>query len=285
MGSIPKTAYSLLRLTRPKQWIKNSFVLAPLIFARAYSDVDLIVLALFAFALFCVASSACYIVNDIRDIERDRAHPVKSWSRPLAARHVTMRAALMLLAALYVVLAVGFIIRPVLALPILSYIALNLAYSYFLKDQPVLDIFSVAGGFVLRVWGGAVALGVPLSSWMAITTLCLALFLASIKRRTELASAGSGGRKVLKEYSLTLVDRYAEMSAMGALLFYSLFVMSTNPKLAGTIPLVLFGMFRYWYVVETREGGETPTDVLLTDLPLIACILIWGSVCVYALMP
>jgi 4-hydroxybenzoate polyprenyltransferase len=285
VGSIPKTAYSLLRLTRPKQWIKNSFVLAPLIFARAYSDVDLIVLALFAFALFCVASSACYIVNDIRDIERDRAHPVKSWSRPLAARHVTMRAALMLLAALYVVLAVGFIIRPVLALPILSYIALNLAYSYFLKDQPVLDIFSVAGGFVLRVWGGAVALGVPLSSWMAITTLCLALFLASIKRRTELASAGSGGRKVLKEYSLTLVDRYAEMSAMGALLFYSLFVMSTNPKLAGTIPLVLFGMFRYWYVVETREGGETPTDVLLTDLPLIACILIWGSVCVYALMP
>jgi decaprenyl-phosphate phosphoribosyltransferase len=236
VGSIPKTAYSLLRLTRPKQWIKNSFVLAPLIFARAYSDVDLIMQALFAFALFCVASSACYIVNDIRDVERDRAHPVKSWSRPLAARHVTLHAALILLVALYVVLIAGFIVLPALAVPILSYIALNLAYSYFLKDQPVLDIFSVASGFVLRVWGGAEALGVPLSSWMAITTLCLALFLASIKRRTELATAGAGGRKVLKEYSLTLVDRYAEMSAMGALLFYSLFVMSTNPKLAGTIP-------------------------------------------------
>ncbi|CAN5589883.1 decaprenyl-phosphate phosphoribosyltransferase [soil metagenome] len=275
----------MLRLTRPKQWIKNSFVLAPLIFARAYSDIDLIERALFAFALFCVASSACYIVNDIRDVERDRAHPVKSWSRPLAARHVTLQAAIVLLVALYVVLIAGFIVMPSMAVPILSYIALNLAYSFFLKDQPVIDIFSVAGGFVIRVWGGSAALGVPLSSWMAITTLCLALFLASIKRRTELAAAGSGGRKVLKEYSLTLVDRYAEMSAMGALLFYSLFVMSTNQKLAATIPLVLFGMFRYWYVVETREGGETPTDVLLTDWPLIACILIWGGVCLYALMP
>jgi decaprenyl-phosphate phosphoribosyltransferase len=275
----------LLRLTRPKQWIKNSFVLAPLIFARAYSDLSSIKHALFAFGLFCVASAACYIVNDIRDVERDRAHPVKSWSRPLAARHVTMRAAILLLLLLYVVLIAGFVVVPALAPPILGYIALNLAYTYFLKDQPVIDIFSVASGFVLRVWGGAVALSVPLSSWMAITTLCLALYLASIKRRTELASAGSGGRKVLEAYSIALVDRYAEMSAVGALIFYSLFVMSTNPKLAATIPLVIFGLFRYWYVVETREGGETPTDVLLTDWPLIACIVIWGGVCVYALKP
>jgi 4-hydroxybenzoate polyprenyltransferase len=275
----------LLRLTRPKQWIKNSFVLAPLIFARVYSDVSAIQHALFAFGLFCVASAACYIVNDIRDIERDRAHPIKSWSRPLAARHVTMRSALLLLVVLYVVLIAGFVAMPTVAVPILSYIALNLAYSYFLKDQPVIDIFAVASGFVLRVWGGSAALNVPLSSWMAITTLCLALYLASIKRRTELATAGSGGRKVLQEYSLTLVDRYAEMSAVGALIFYSLFVMSTNPKLVATIPLVLFGLFRYWYVVETKEGGETPTDVLLTDVPLIACIVIWGGICVYALMP
>lgn len=185
----------------------------------------------------------------------------------------------------YVVLIAGFIAMPSMAVPILSYIELNLDYSFFLKDQPVIDIFSVASGFVIRAWGGSAALGVPLSSWLAIATLCLALFLASIKGRTELATAGSGGRKVLQEYSITLVDRYAEMSAIGALLFYSLFVMSTNQKLAATIPLVLFGMFRYWHVVETREGGETPTDVLLTDWPMIACILAWGGVCVYALMP
>jgi hypothetical protein len=120
---------------------------------------------------------------------------------------------------------------------------------------------------------------------MAVTTLCLALYLAAIKRRQELVTAGSEGRRVLKDYSVSLVDRYAEMSAVGALIFYSLFVMSTNTRLVITIPLVLFGMFRYWYLVEVHEGGESPTDVLLTDWPLIACILAWGGASVYALSP
>jgi decaprenyl-phosphate phosphoribosyltransferase len=275
----------LLRLARPKQWIKNTFVLAPLVFARAYTDVGAIQQALFALALFCVASSACYIVNDMRDIERDRAHTFKKWSRPLAAGHVSMRAATALLIVLYAVLAAGFALKPELIAPIGGYVALNLAYSLYLKNQPVVDIFAVASGFVMRVWAGAEALDVPLSSWMAVTTLCLALYLASIKRKQELVSAGIDGRKVLQDYSVTLVDRYAEMSAVGALIFYSLFVMSTNPRLVVTIPLVIFGLFRYWYVVETREGGETPTDVLLTDKPLIACILVWGGFCVYALRP
>jgi decaprenyl-phosphate phosphoribosyltransferase len=275
----------MLRLARPKQWIKNSFVLPPLVFAHAFTDVEAVKQALFAMALFCVASSACYIVNDMRDVERDRAHPIKKWSRPLAAGHVTMRAALALLAALYVVLAAGFALKPELILPIGGYIVLNLAYSYFLKHQPVVDIFSVASGFVLRVWAGAEAIDVPLSSWMAVTTLCLALYLASIKRKQELVSAGTEGRRVLQDYSVALVDRYAEMSAVGALIFYSLFVMSTNPRMVVTIPLVIFGLFRYWFVVETQEGGETPTDVLLTDKPLIACIVVWAGFCVYALRP
>jgi decaprenyl-phosphate phosphoribosyltransferase len=275
----------MLRLARPKQWIKNSFVLPPLVFAHAFTDVEAVKQAVFAMALFCVASSACYIVNDMRDIERDRAHPIKKWSRPLAAGHVTMRAALALLAALYVVLAAGFALKPELILPIGGYIVLNLAYSYFLKHQPVVDIFSVASGFVLRVWAGAEAIDVPLSSWMAVTTLCLALYLASIKRKQELVSAGTEGRRVLQDYSVALVDRYAEMSAVGALIFYSLFVMSTNPRMVVTIPLVIFGLFRYWFVVETQEGGETPTDVLLTDKPLIACIVVWAGFCVYALRP
>jgi decaprenyl-phosphate phosphoribosyltransferase len=275
----------MLRLARPKQWIKNSFVLPPLVFAHAFTDVEAVKQALFAMALFCVASSACYIVNDMRDVERDRAHPVKKWSRPLAAGHVPMRAAMALLAALYVVLAAGFALKPELILPIGGYIALNLAYSYFLKHQPVVDIFSVASGFVLRVWAGAEAIAVPLSSWMAVTTLCLALYLASIKRKQELISAGTEGRRVLQDYSVALVDRYAEMSAVGALIFYSLFVMSTHPRMVITIPLVIFGLFRYWFVVETQEGGETPTDVLLTDKPLIACIVVWAGFCVYALRP
>lgn len=270
---------------RPKQWVKNAFVLAPLVFARSFRDVHAIKLELFCLALFCIASSACYVVNDIRDVERDRAHPIKSWSRPLAAGHVSMTAALALLAGLYVLLVAGWVVQPVLIVPIGGYILLNLLYSFYLKNQPVLDIFSVAGGFVLRVYAGAEAIGVPLSSWMAVTTLCLALYLAAIKRRQELVTAGSEGRRVLREYSVALVDRYAEMSAVGALIFYSLFVMSTNVRLVVTIPLVIFGLFRYWYLVEVRDDGESPTDVLFTDWPLIACIVAWGGACLYALLP
>jgi 4-hydroxybenzoate polyprenyltransferase len=274
---------ALLRLVRPKQWIKNTFVLAPLVFARAYGDPTSIKLALLAFVLFCIASSACYIVNDIHDIESDRAHPRKRLSRPLAAGTISVRSAALLLAVLYGVLVVGFIAHPPLAIPIAGYIVLNLAYTYYLKHQPVLDIFSIASGFVLRVYAGAEGIGVPLSSWMAITTLCLALYLAAIKRRQELATAGTDARKVLLEYSIALVDRYAEMSAVGALIFYSLFVMSANARLVWTIPLVIFGLYRYWYVVEHLDGGESPTDAVLTDLPLAVAIVIWIGVCVVAL--
>lgn len=276
---------ALLRLVRPRQWIKNTFVLAPLVFARAYADPTSIKLALLTFVLFCIASSACYIVNDIHDIESDRAHPRKRLSRPLAAGTISVRSAALLLAVLYGVLVVGFIAHPPLAVPIAGYVVLNLAYTYYLKHQPVLDIFSIASGFVLRVYAGAEGIGVPLSSWMAITTLCLALYLAAIKRRQELATAGTDARKVLLEYSIALVDRYAEMSAVGALIFYSLFVMSTNNKLVITIPLVIFGLFRYWYVVEAKDGGESPTDALLTDWPLLACIALWAVACICALRP
>jgi 4-hydroxybenzoate polyprenyltransferase len=282
-ASITTSISALLGLLRPRQWIKNSFVLAPLVFAREYLELRSIEHALLAFGLFCLASSACYIVNDIHDRERDRAHPVKRLKRPLAAGTATVRTAVLLLLLLYALLIAGFVELPPVALPILAYIVLNLAYTWFLKDQPVLDIFSIAIGFVLRVYAGAEALDVPLSSWMAITTLCLALYLASIKRRQELHVNGTDARHVLKEYSITLVDRYAEMSAVGALIFYSLFVMTTNNRLSVTIPLVIFGLFRYWYVVDTKAGGESPTDVLLTDWPLVLCILAWGAMCVLAL--
>jgi decaprenyl-phosphate phosphoribosyltransferase len=277
--------WELLRLLRPRQWIKNTFVLAPLVFAREYGSLSSIKLAAMAFVMFCLASSACYIVNDIHDRERDRAHPVKRLKRPLASGAVSVRSAIVMLVVLYALLLAGFFRLPALALPIAGYIALNLAYTYWLKDQPVLDIFSIATGFVMRVWAGALALDVPLSSWMAITTLCLALYLASIKRRQELENAGTDTRRVLAHYSVALVDRYAEMSAVGALIFYSLFVMSTNNKLVATIPLVIFGLFRYWYVVESKEEGESPTDVVLTDGPLIACIIAWVGVCVVSLAP
>ncbi|MDO5290698.1 MAG: decaprenyl-phosphate phosphoribosyltransferase [Pseudomonadota bacterium] len=276
--------HGLLRLMRPRQWVKNAFVLAPLLFTGQFLQAASVWQAVQAFALFCVASSATYVINDWRDIERDRRHPSKRHSRPMAAGSVTPAMALGLLLVLYAVLGVGLFWQPKVMAVIGIYIVLNLGYSFGLKHQPVLDIFIIASGFVLRVIAGAYALAVPVSSWMFVTTLCLALYLAAIKRRQELARSGTEGREVLHKYSVSLIDRYAEMAATGALVFYSLFVMSAHTELIVTIPLVLFGLFRYWYVVEQKGGGESPTDTLLSDWQLLATAVAWVAVCAWRLM-
>lgn len=275
----------LVKLIRPKQWIKNGFVLAPLIFTSEFMRAESVARALMAVLLFCIASSATYIVNDMQDVERDRRHPKKSRSRPLAAGIVSMRAAAVLLALLYGALIWGWFVMPATMLVIVGYLALNLAYTFVLKHEPVVDIFTIAIGFVLRVYAGATALSVPVSSWMFVTTLCLALYLAAVKRRQELSHSGEDGRKVLQKYSVALIDRYAEMSATGALVFYSLFVMSSKPEMVMTVPLVLFGLFRYWYVVEQLDGGESPTDVMFTDWQLVVTVLAWVGVSGWALWP
>jgi 4-hydroxybenzoate polyprenyltransferase len=270
---------------RPKHWVKNGFVLAPLVFTSEFLDADSIARAVQAAFLFCLASSATYILNDIHDIERDRMHATKSRSRPLAAGSVTIPTALSLLGGLYAVIAAAWFFVPNVVLVIAAYIALNVAYTFVLKNQPVIDIFTIAIGFVMRVYAGAMALAVPVSAWMFITTLCLALYLGAIKRRQELGHNGVDGREVLKRYSLSLVDRYAAMSATGALVFYSMFVMSAKPQLVITVPLVLFGLFRYWYVVEELDGGESPTDALLADWQLLITVVLWVAVCSWVLWP
>jgi len=275
----------LIKLLRPKQWVKNGFVLAPLIFTGAFADRSAVYLALIATLLFCVASSATYIVNDLRDIESDRRHPKKSKTRPLASGAISPRRAVALLGILYAILIGGWWVEPKAILVIAGYLALNVAYTYVLKYQPVIDIFSIAIGFVLRVYAGAVALDVPVSGWMFVTTLCLALYLAAVKRGQELSQSGTEGRQVLEKYSKPLVDRYAEMSATCALVFYSMFVMSSRPQLVITVPVVLFGLFRYWYVVDVLDGGESPTDALLNDWPLLLTVVGWVSACLWALWP
>ena len=275
----------LIKLLRPKQWVKNGFVLAPLIFTGAFADRSAVYLALIATLLFCVASSATYIVNDLRDIEHDRRHPKKSKTRPLASGAVSPSHAVALLGILYAILIAGWWVEPRVILVIAGYLALNVAYTFVLKHQPVIDIFSIAIGFVLRVYAGAVALDVPVSGWMFVTTLCLALYLAAVKRGQELSQSGAEGRQVLEKYSKPLVDRYAEMSATCALVFYSMFVMSSRPQLVITVPVVLFGLFRYWYVVDVLDGGESPTDALLTDWPLLLTVVGWVSACLWALWP
>ncbi|TMO83720.1 decaprenyl-phosphate phosphoribosyltransferase [Pseudoalteromonas spongiae] len=274
--------YAILRLMRPKQWIKNSFVLAPLIFSGVFNEQASFMNAIIAFLLFCVASSATYVLNDYQDIENDRKHPIKSKKRPLASGEVTKVQAKVLMILLYSSLAVSFVFFPKILLAISAYLLLNIAYSFYLKHQPVLDIFTIASGFVLRVFAGAVAISVPLSSWMFITTLSLALYLAAIKRRQELAKSGNQARKVLKHYTVELVDKYAEMSATCAILFYSLFVISDRPQLVFTIPFVLFGLYRYWFVVESEGEGESPTDALFSDKQLQLTIAGWVLACIYS---
>lgn len=272
------TLAGLLKLMRPRQWIKNTFVLAPLLFVGEFMNPDSLGKSLLAMSLFCLASSATYIVNDIHDIEHDRKHPDKSKKRPLASGEVTVFQSLVLLGALYTLLAIGYLVQPGVVQVILIYLALNLAYTYILKHQPVVDIFTIAIGFVLRVYAGAVALSVPLSSWMFVTTLCLALYLAAIKRRQELLQTGGEGRQVLQHYTVALIDRYAEMAATGALLFYSLFVMTVRPEMVITIPIVLFGLFRYWFVVESMNKGESPTDAVLSDWQLLLTVVAWVGI-------
>jgi decaprenyl-phosphate phosphoribosyltransferase len=288
-GPISPSAFAqisgLIILMRPKQWVKNGFVLAPLVFSGEFLNATSVGHALQAALLFCIASSATYIVNDLHDIERDRQHPKKSKTRPLAAGIISIPLAIGLLLTLYANLILGWFIIPEAVAVIAVYIVLNIAYTFVLKHHPVIDIFTIATGFVLRVYAGATALSVPVSSWMFVTTLCLALYLAAIKRRQELNNNGTIGRKVLESYSAPLIERYAEMSATGALVFYSMFVMSSKPQLVMTVPLVLFGLFRYWYVVEELDSGESPTDALLTDWQLLLTVLMWVGVCCWALWP
>lgn len=275
----------VIALMRPRHWIKNGFVAAPLLFTGEFLNASAVEKVFQAVFLFCLASSATYVLNDIHDIENDRKHPIKCKTRPLAAGIVSLPLAAILLLLLYGAVVFGWSIAPEVAEVITVYIALNFAYTFVLKRQPVVDIFTIAIGFVLRVYAGAIALAVPVSNWMFITTLCLALYLAAIKRRQELCQRGGEACQGWGKYSVALVDRYAEMSATGALVFYGMFVMSAKPQLVFTVPLVLFGLFRYWYVVEEFEGGESPTDALLGDWQLMLTIFLWVVACGWSLWP
>lgn len=275
----------LTKLVRPKQWVKNSFVFAPLIFAGEFLHPDSIYSTLLAAFLFCLAASSVYIVNDFKDIDKDCIHPEKSKKRPLASGQVSPQSAIILLILLYIVLICFWIIVPNVIYVIFIYLVLNWAYTFKLKHEPVIEIFIVAFGFVLRVYAGAIALTVPVSHWMFITTLSISLYLASIKRRQELLQSGSESRGVLAHYSVALIDRFAEMSAVTAVVFYSLYVMAVQPQLVITIPLVIFGLFRYWYIVETLKGGESPTDVIVQDKQILLTVLLWVGCCIWVLLP
>lgn len=275
---------AILQLARPKQWIKNIIVFAPLIFAGLMTHPSAVIQACLAFFFFCITASMVYIVNDIHDKEDDARHPIKSKKRPLASGAVSLKQAYQLLGGLALILCLGFFQSVPLMLCLIAYLALNLSYTFYFKSKPVIELFIIALGFVIRIFAGAVAIDVHVSGWMFITTLALALYLASIKRRQELITTEGHSREVLADYTPALLNRYAEMSATGAIVFYSLFVIEARPELVGTIPIVLFGIFRYWFLVENKQAGESPTDVFYSDLQLIATVVLWTLFCLWGIM-
>ncbi|MDC3295034.1 decaprenyl-phosphate phosphoribosyltransferase [bacterium] len=270
---------SLIRLIKPQQWIKNSFVFAPLLFSGLFINTLSVKYSIFTFLIFCIASSAVYVFNDYFDIESDKKHPVKSLTRPLATGEITKPQGLIVIIILYALTIIAIFVHPKIGFVISSYILLNVMYTLYFKHQPVLDIFSIATGFVLRVYAGAVALEIPLSSWMFITTMSLALFLISIKRRQELINNGSSSRKVLKLYSIKLIDKFADLAAISSILFYSLFIMSDKPNMVFTIPFVVFGFYRYWFIVDAKNLGESPTEAIFSDWLLKFNLLGWLLAC------
>jgi 4-hydroxybenzoate polyprenyltransferase len=280
---VPQPSWPLIQLLRPKQWVKNGFVIAPLIFSEQYLNTKAVFQALLATGLFCITSSAVYLFNDLCDYGNDRLHPEKKYQRPLAAGLVSVRQAKVLLTLLVVAIALILVYQRQTAIALVAYLALNVAYSLKLKSIPVIDIFCIATGFVLRVFVGGLAISVTISSWMLITTLCLALYLAVIKRKQELRVHGNAGRSILGIYTLPLLDRYGEFAAMCSVVFYGLFVIEVRPKLVVTVPIVLLGFFRYGFIVESKQGGESPTDVIWTDLPLALTVLAWVGLSIFSL--
>lgn len=278
---------ALIRSLRPTQWSKNVFVLAPLFLAQRLGDPVAVRLSLIAFAAFCMASSAVYIINDIRDREEDRHHPAKRL-RPIAAGELGVATAGG--AALALVLgagALGAVAGPQVLLILATYLALNLLYSTWLKRVVIVDVMIVAVGFVLRVAGGAVAIRVEVSGWLFLSTIFLALFLAFSKRRHELLLLDDDAvdqRSVLAQYSEAFLDQMINVVTASTVVAYSLYATAPvtvekigTSNLALTVPLVLFGIFRYLYIMYQGGDERSPTDALLRDVPFLLNVVAWGA--------
>jgi len=270
---------------RPSQWIKNLFVFAPLIFAQKFFDFFLILKTVGAFLLFCILSSAIYILNDLLDIEEDKNHPRKS-KRPIALGKISKNQAISIFIALSVVsLSLAFWLNKYFFIVALTYFILQVAYSIKLKRIVIVDVFIIAAGFVIRIVAGGLVIEVPISSWLLICTMLLALFLAMGKRRHELVileNMASNHRSSLKEYSSYLLDQMIAVVTASTLIAYCLYTISAETvekfetkNLIFTVPFVLYGIFRYLYLIHNKEKGGSPESLIIKDKPLLIDILLW----------
>jgi len=280
------TAAKLLVSMRPGEWTKNLFVFAGLLFGQRLIDPTAVVRSGGAFAIFCALASVVYLVNDVMDREQDRQHPRKRL-RPIASGALRSSTAILMA----IVLATGALgaawwMGPSFGAVATAYVSLLVLYSGPLKHIVIIDVLTISIGFVLRVVAGAVAVAVPMSPWLLICTILLALFLGLSKRRHELtllADGAIGHRRILQEYSPYLLDQMIGVVTASTLMAYILYATSheTAEKfgtslLGLTIPFPLYGIFRYLYLVHHREGGGSPAELLLNDRPLLACVALWA---------
>jgi 4-hydroxybenzoate polyprenyltransferase len=267
---------------RPRQWTKNLLLFAGIVFAAKIGDASRWGEALAAFAAYCAASSASYLVNDVRDAPHDREHPVKR-VRPIARGELSPRlaeaiAALLLFSAVLLIAPLG--LASILFL--CTFFALQAAYTLALKHIVLIDVMTIGGLFVVRAAAGAAAVNVRISPWLLLCTALLALFLALAKRRGELVLVGAEatpGRPVLEGYSLALVDQLVTVVASSTVISYCLYTFTARDSKAMmiTIPFVVFGVFRYLLLMHRRDLGEEPEEILLRDVPILACIAGWAA--------
>jgi 4-hydroxybenzoate polyprenyltransferase len=276
----------LIELIRPKQWLKNLFVFAPILFAGHLLNTNLFLKNILAFIAFCGVSSIVYIINDISDVESDRVHKKKRF-RPIASQDVTVRQALFfaVIIALITIL-ISLKLSFLFAVFIISYFVINLFYSFSVKHIVILDVFFISIGFILRMEAGAAAIGVPISSWMILTTIFLSLFLGISKRRAELSQPDSEHvdkqRKVLSQYDVPFTDQMNTVAATGTIICYALYTVSEKTintfhteNLIYTTPFVIYGMFRYMYLIHKKNLGESPEQIVTKDISIIINAFFW----------
>lgn len=277
---------ALLKTMRPRQWPKNIFIFAALVFDKQLLNVEAFLRTLAGFVLFCLISSSVYIFNDLADVEADRQHPEKK-DRPIAAGKLPVRVAWAAGIGLVIVaLGLGFLLAPSFAAVLFIYFLLNVAYSKWLKHVPIIDVFVIAAGFVLRVHAGVTLIQVErFSPWLYVVMTLLSLFLGFGKRRAELALLAQGAgshRKVLDGYTLPLLDQYIMIVSGTTIVAYSLYTFSApnvpkNDSMMLTIPFVVYTIFRYLYLIEVKHAGGAPEEILLSDRPFQIAMILWAA--------
>lgn len=272
----------LIKSMRPAQWTKNVFVFAGIVFARRLTDSSSVLRVLATFGIFVLVSSAVYIYNDIKDREDDRAHPVKK-HRPVASGELSLSFAY-IFASLFGAMGIylSFLLDPRIAIIILIYLLINILYSIYLRRVVILDILCVASGFVLRTAAGAVVIDVEISSWLLVSVTLLSLFIVLGKRRSEIVKQNVS-RKTASLYTADFLDDAILIILSATLVVYMLYVFSARTeaqfghmRMAATVPFVLYGFFRYLFLVKREGKGESPERLLLTDKPFLLNILFWG---------